>query len=58
MCWTSVHESLRENARDCLNQDLLDFMDFRDGGCLAGAWVEAGDGRAFMRVYERMREFV
>ena len=53
-----MHESLREIARDYLNQDVLDSLDFQDGGRLARARADACVGRAFMRVYERMREIV
>ena len=58
MCWTSVHEDLREIARDCLNQDVLDSLDFQDGGCLAWAGADASVGRECMRVYERLREII
>ena len=41
---------------DCLNQDLLDLLDFQIGGGLLLLGVEACDGQEFMRVYESLRE--
>ena len=51
-----LDERLRAFSRDCLNQDLLDLLDFQDGECLAGA---GGSIRmlyvSFLSVCERFR---
>ncbi len=48
--YTRVCESLR----DCLNQDLLDFLDFQDAACLAvRMWLD----ERLREMYECLREF-
>ena len=51
--FTSVYESLQEFA-GCLNQDLLDFLDFQDAACLAARmWLD----ERLREMYECLREF-
>ena len=54
--WTSVCERwtrVYECWVDCLNQDLLDFLDFRDAACLVvRTWLD----ERLREMYERLRE--
>ena len=50
VCWTRVFECWV----DCLNQDLLVFLDFRDAACLAvRMWLD----ERLREMYVRLREF-
>ena len=54
--WTSVCERwtrVYECWADCLNQDLLDFLDFQDAVCLA---VRMWLGERLREMYESLRE--
>ena len=55
--WASVCErctSVYECWVDCLNQDLLDFLDFRDAACLlVRTWLD----ERLREMYECLREF-
>ena len=46
--------SVYERWVDCLNQDLLDFLDFQDAACLAArTWLD----ERLREMYVRLREF-